>query len=163
MFDKCIKCVRMGESCVPNLMLLPFSELIAWCTKRQKYLEWSNQVLSEKSTVPVGTINRIKAGDYEDCRYSTIKHLLIALIGGTTDEFSCTEMVERELKQKEQLQQQADDIASVREENARLKEKLYNVDEVHRCDVRAVQQEYRKQIDFLLDEVKAWRKLHTGI
>lgn len=163
MFEKCIKCARIGESCVPNLMLLPFRDLMLWCDKRQKHLEWTNQVLSEKSTVPVGTINRIKAGDYEDCRYSTIKHLLIALIGGTTDEFSCTEMVERELKQKEQLQQQADDIAAVREENARLKEQIYSIEEVHRCDIRAVQAEYKKQIDFLLDEVKAWRKLHTGI
>ena len=163
MFDKCIKCARIGESCVPNLMLLPFADLVAWCGKRQKYLEWTNQVLSEKSKVPVGTINRIKAGDYEDCRYSTIKHLLIALIGGTTDEFSCTEMVERELAQKEQLQKQADDIAAVREENARLTETLRVLDDKHRCDIRAVQAEYQKQIDFLLDEVKAWRKAHTGI
>ena len=163
MYDKCIKCARIGESCVPNLMLLPFSELIAWCGKRQKHLEWTNQVLAEHSKVPIGTINRIKAGDYEDCRYSTIKHILIALIGGTTDEFSCTEMVERELAQKEQLQKQADDIAAVREENARLTETLRVLDDKHRCDIRAVQAEYQRQIDFLLDEVKAWRKAHTGI
>ena len=163
MFDKCINCARMGESCVPNLMLLPFAELMQWCAKRQKHLGWTNLVLSEHRKVPIGTINRIKAGDYEDCRYSTIKHILIALIGGTTDEFSCTEMVERELAQKEQLQKQADDIAAVREENARLTETLRVLDDKHRCDIRAVQAEYQKQIDFLLDEVKAWRKAHTGI
>ena len=54
----------MGESCVPNLMLLPFSDLMQWCTKRQKHLGWTNQTLADKSKVPVGTINRIKAGEY---------------------------------------------------------------------------------------------------
>ena len=106
MFEKCLKCARIGESCVPNIMLLPFSELIQWCNKRQKHLEWTNQTLADKSKVPLGTINRIKEGKYMDCKYSTIKHLLIALIGGTSDEFSCTEQVTRELQQLEQFEQQ---------------------------------------------------------
>jgi hypothetical protein len=37
------------------------------------------------------------------------------------------------------------------------------LDDKHRCDIRAVQAEYQKQIDFLIDEVKAGRKAHTGI
>jgi predicted transcriptional regulator len=100
MFEKCIKCNRIGESCVPNLMLLPFADLLQWCNKRQNHLGWTNQKLAEKSKVPVGTISRIKAGE-DDCKYSTIKNILIALIGGTTDEFSCTEQVEKELRQME--------------------------------------------------------------
>ena len=87
----------MGESCVPNLMLLPFSDLMQWCNKRQKHLDWTNKALAEKSKVPEGTINRIKAGE-DDCKYSTIRSILIALIGGTTDEFACTELVEKELR-----------------------------------------------------------------
>lgn len=161
MFDKCIKCSRIGESCVPNLMLLSFADLMAWCGKRQKYLEWTNQMLAEKSKVPVSTIARIKAGDYDDCRYSTIKHILIALIGGTSDEFSCTEQVERELKEKEQLIRQAEDLSAVYEENARLKDTLHKMGEQHRCDIRAVRAEYQDQIAFLRDEAKAWRELRT--
>ena len=103
MFEKCIKCDRIGESCVPNLWLLPFQDLIQWCIKRQKHLGWSNQTWADKSKVPVGTINRIKAGEYADCKYSTIKSLAISLIGGTTDEFPCTEQVEKELQQKNPL------------------------------------------------------------
>lgn len=122
MFEKCIQCNRLGESCVPNLMLLPFSDLIQWWNKRQKYLGWTNQVLSDKSKVPVGTINRIKAGDYLDCKYSTIRNILIALIGGTTDEFSCTEQVEKELKHLEQLQQQTEQLASLEKEMSILRE-----------------------------------------
>jgi predicted transcriptional regulator len=120
-------------------MLLPFSDLIQWCNKRQKYLEWTNQTLADKSKVPIGTINRIKAGDYLDCKYSTIKNLLIALIGGTTDEFPCTEQVEKELEQ------------------------LSKIDEQHRKDIRAIREEYQEQIAFLKEQLKAWQALyHKG-
>ncbi len=167
MFEKCIKCTRLGDSCVPNLMLLPFPELIQWCTKRQKHLTWTNQVLADKSKVPIGTINRIKAGDYADCKYSTIRNLLITLIGGTTDEFSCTDQVEKELQHMEQLEKQAAKLAVVEAENEMLKDRLRNVDKLlqgiegqHRQDIRAVKEEYQEQITFLKEELKAWRNLH---
>ena len=123
MFEKCIKCPKIGVSCVPNLMLLPFADLIKWCTKRQNFLGWTNQDLAEKSKVPVGTIKRIKAGE-EDCKYSTMRNILIALVGGTTDEFSCTDQVEKELRQMEQLEQQAARLTSVEKENEALKCRL---------------------------------------
>lgn len=160
MFDKCIKCNRMGESCVPNLMLLPFADLMQWCIKRQKYLEWSNQTLADKSNVPIGTINRIKAGEYLDCRYSTIKNILITLIGGTTDEFSCTEQVEKELKQIEQLESQTAKLSVTEAENEKLRNILSNIDEQHRKDIRAVREEYQEQITFLKDQLKAWQTWH---
>lgn len=157
MFEKCIKCERLGENCVPNFMLLPFPDLIQWCNKRQKYLEWTNQTLADRSKVPIGTINRIKAGDYLDCKYSTIKHILITLIGGTTDEFPCTEQVERNLKQLEQMEQQTAKLAAVEKENKALKLRLNKIDEQHRKDIRVIKEEYQEQIDFLKDELKAWR------
>lgn len=159
MFEKCLKCTRIGESCVPNLMLLSFSDLIQWCTKRQKHLEWTNQTLADKSKVPIGTINRIKAGDYLDCKYSTIKNLLIALIGGTSDEFSCTEQVERELKQLEQFEEQAAKLALCELENARMKEIILHTDEQHRADIRLIRDEYQRQIDFLVNDVEFLRSL----
>ncbi len=160
MFEKCIKCNRLGESCVPNLMLLPFSELIQWCTKRQKHLEWTNQILADKSKVPVGTINRIKAGDYVDCKYSTIKNILIALIGGTTDEFSCTEQVEKELQQLEKFEQQAAKLSLVEAEKERLINRFKEIDELHRKDIRAIREEYQEQIAFLKEQLKAWQTRH---
>lgn len=162
MFDKCIKCTRLGESCVPNLMLLPFPELLQWCSKRQKHLGWTNQDLSERSTVPTGTINRIKAGDYPDCKYSTIKHLLLTLIGGTTDEFSCTDQVEKELRNMEQLEKQAAKLSVVEAENEMLRERLKNIDEQHRQDIRIIKKEYQEQVNFLREELKAWRTWHQS-
>lgn len=163
MFEKCIKCNRIGESCVPNLMLLPFAELMQWCNKRQKYLGWANQTLADKSKVPVGTINRIKAGE-EDCKYSTIRNILIALIGGTTDEFACTEQVENELRQMERLEQQAAKLTATEAENERLKHRLDEIDELHRKDIRIIKEEYQEQkkehmeqIAFLREQLKAWQ------
>lgn len=171
MFEKCIKCNRMGESCVPNLMLLPFHDLIQWCDKRQKHLSWTNHTLADKSNVPVGTINRIKAGEYLDCKYSTIKNILIALIGGTTNEFECTEQVENELRQMEQFEKQAQKLGEAEKENKLLKDRLEKIDEQHRKDIRVIKEEFQKQKDeyheqiaflkeriaFLTDQLKAWQ------
>lgn len=157
MFEKCIKCDRLGESCVPNLMILPFPDLIQWCIKRQKHLEWTNQTLADRSKVPVGTINRIKAGDYLDCKYSTIRNLLIALIGGTTDEFPCTEQVEKKLKQLELMDQQTAKLAELEKENKTLKTRLTKIDEQHRKDIRVIKAEYQEQIAFLKEQLKAWQ------
>lgn len=157
MFEKCIACNRIGESCVPNLMLLPFANLIQWIDKRQKHLGWTSQALADKSSVPVGTIKRIKAGDYMDCKYSTIKSILITLIGGTTDEFSCTEQVEKELRQMEQLEQQTAKLSTVEAENEMLKCRLSQIDELHRNDIRIIRAEYQEQIAFLKEQLKAWQ------
>ena len=163
MFEKCIKCTRMGESCVPNLMLLEFPRLMDWCTKRQHFLGWSTQTLAEKSNVPIGTLTRVKAGDYSDCKYSTIRNLLITLIGGTKDEFHCTEEVANELRQIEKLEREAAMLPVVEAENEKLKARLYEIDELHRKDIHIVKEEYMAQIKFLMDEVtflkdelKAW-------
>ena len=159
MYEKCIKCERIGLSCVPNLMLLPFPDLIRWCNARQKHLGWTNHVLEDKSGVPIGTINRIKAGDYIDCKYSTIKAILVALIGGTTDEFPCNAQVEQQLAQVEALEKQAEKIAAVERENEVLKEHLSKADELHRADIRAIRAEYVEQLTFLKDEITYLRAL----
>ena len=145
MFDKCIPCHRIGESCVPNLMRLPFAELIQWCIKRQKHLGWSTNFLADKSKVPAGTINRIWGGDYEDCKYSTIKQLLVALIGGTEDEYHCNELIEKEIRN---MEQQAAKLSLVEAENERLKNRFREIDEIHRNDMRVMKEEYQEQIAF---------------
>ena len=157
MYEKCITCDRIGESCVPNLMRLPFPDLMQWCNKRQKYLGWTNQVLAYRSNVPLGTINRIKAGDYLDCKYSTIRSILITLIGGTTDEWPCNAQVEKELQQVEDLEKQTAKLASIEKENEALKNRLEHIDEQHRNDIRAIKAEYQEQIAFLKEQLKAWQ------
>lgn len=162
MFEKCITCKIIGERCVPNLWQLPLPELMQWLIKFQKHLGWSNQKWADESNVPVGTINRMKAGDYTDCKYSTIRSLAISVMGGAKDEFSCTEQVEKELKQMEQLEQQAAKLTDVEARYEALKERMNSVDELHRKDIRIIKEEYQAQIDFLKDELKAWRSVHQS-
>ena len=164
MFDKCIPCQRIGESCVPNLMRLQFAELILWCIKRQKHLGWSNNFLADKSKVPVGTINRIWGGDYEDCKYSTIKQLLVTLIGGTEDEYHCNELIDKEFRNVEQQVAKLSDVEAENErlkaENERLKNRFKEIDEIHRNDIRVIKEEYREQVLFLREQLKAWQSQH---
>lgn len=164
MFEKCITCKIIGERCVPNLWQLPLPELMQWLIKFQKHLGWSNQKWADESNVPVGTINRMKAGDYTDCKYSTIRSLAISVMGGAKDEFSCTEQVEKELRQLEQLEQQAAKLAIVEAENERLKNRLHKTDELHRNDIRVIREEHQEQIVFLKEQIvflkeqlKAWQ------
>ena len=160
MFEKCIPCKIIGERCVPNLWRLPFPDLIQWLIKFQKHLGWSNQTWADKSNVPVGTINRIKAGDYSDCKYSTIRSLAISVMGGTTDEFSCTEQVEKELRQIEELEKQTAKLLVIEKENIELKAKLDAIDEQHRKDIRIIKEEYQDQIAFLQEQLRAWQAHH---
>lgn len=164
MYEKCITCDRIGQTCVPNLMRLPFQDLMQWCNKRQRHLKWTNQNLADESKVPIGTIYRIKDDDYLDCRYSTIRNIVIALVGGTTDEFPCNEIVEKELQQIEALEKQAEKLAAVEKENEALKARLERIDELHRQDIRAIKAEYeeqkkehKEQIAFLREQLKAWQ------
>ena len=151
MFDKCIPCDRLGQDCMPNLMILSFPDLIKWCFKRKQHLGWTAQELADKSKVPMGTINRIKQGDYADCRYSTIRNILVALMGGVSTEFPCKEKMEHVL-------QQVDKFETIERENRELCERARSVDEQHRNDIRIIRAEYQEQIDFLKEQLRAWQR-----
>ena len=144
MFEKCIRCDNIGVSCHPYLNVLPFAELIQWCIKRQKYLEWTNQTLADRSSVPVGTINRIKAGDYADCKYSTIKNILNALVGASLKEPTCaTPDAGRDQESSRQLAAALEDLERATAKNAEDKAAIdYLLNQVNRL---------RKEVD-------AWRE-----
>ena len=163
MFDRCIKCERIGQDCVPNLLALPWPDLIDWWKQRQAFLGWTNQVLSDKSTIPVGTINRIKAGE-DDARYYTIRCIIHALIGGSAVEFPCQKKLEQEFAHIETLEKQCCELASV---NEGLVAQLKAMEEAHRNEVAALKAEYKEQINFLKDnnvflrEQFKWQREHT--
>lgn len=161
MFEKCIKCERLGQDCMPNLMQLSFSDLLKWWEQRQKHLAWTNQKLADHSTIPLATINRIKSGDHDDCRYYSIRKILVSLIGGIADEFPCKEKMEQQFQHMETLERQAAKAAELEKENAELKERLAHIDEIHRNDARAIRAEYREEIAFLKEQIRAWQQQKT--
>lgn len=158
MFDRCITCERIGHDCVPDLFVLDFPDLLAWCKKRQKFLCWTNQTLSDKSNIPVGTINRIWAGE-EDCRYSTIRHILHALMGGYSLDFPCRNVLDQELAAIETLRAQNADLSC---RNDELSAKLSAIEDLHRNDVRAIIAEYREEVSFLKEQLRVWQRDHAG-
>lgn len=166
MFDRCITCERLGLDCAPTLYFLPWPDLLAWWRKRQKHLDWSNQVLSDKSTVPVGTINRIKAGE-DDCRYSTMRLIIYALIGGNSVEFPCQKKLDQEFAHVENLEMQCKELIG---ENEGLVAKLMAIEEAHKnAEVSlnstkkdldhalALNEDAQKKVAYLLDLVAKLR------
>lgn len=145
MFDRCITCERLGQDCMPNLFELSWADLLNWWKERQKFLGWSNQVLYEKSGVPVGTINRIKAGE-DDCKYSTMRMIIHALTGGYNVEFPCQKKLDAEFAHIETLEKQCTELAST---NESLVARLQTIEEMHRKDIQAIIADYKERIDFL--------------
>lgn len=154
MFSMCIKCERIGQDCVPNFLALPFPELLEWWKERQRFLGWTNQVLSEKSNIPVSTIARIKAGE-EDCRYSTMRAIIHALIGGHTAEFPCQKKLDQEFAHIEMLEKQNAELLARNEEMAT---RLLTIDDLHRNDIRVIKAEYTEEIAFLKEQLRAWQR-----
>lgn len=154
MFDRCITCERLGQDCVPNLLALPWPELLAWWKKRQTHLGWTNQALSDKSNIPVGTINRIKSGE-DDARYSTMRSIIHALLGSYSVEFPCQKRLDQEFAHIETLETQCTELTAANEE---LRTRLQSIDETHRNDIRAIRAEYKEQIDFLREQVSFLRE-----
>lgn len=166
MFDRCIACERIGQDCVPNLISLPWNELLAWWKKRQAHLGWSNQVLSDKSNIPLGTINRIKTGE-DDCKYSTMRSIIHALMGGYSVEFQCQKKLDQEFAHYETLEKQCAELISTNESlvsQMKTVEEQHRINEVNLKDVQkdleralADNADAQKKIDFLKDLVAKLR------
>jgi dGTP triphosphohydrolase len=154
MFERCIKCERIGRDCVPNLIALPWPELLDWWKLRQAHLGWTNQVLSEKSSVPHGTINRIKAGE-DDARYSTMRSIIHALIGSYSVEFPCQKKLDQEFAHIETLEKQCCELASA---NEGIAAQMKALEEAHRNEILALKADYKEQVNFLKDNNVFLRK-----
>lgn len=162
MFDRCITCERIGQDCVPNLLALPWPDLLDFWKKRQAFLGWSNQTLSDKSKIPVGTINRIKAGE-DDARYSTMRSIIHALLGGQSVEFPCQKKLDQEFAHFETLDKQCAELTST---NECLASQMKAMEEEHKkekvdlqCALKdldhalADKTDAKKKIDYLLSQV----------
>ena len=56
-------------------------DIVKWCRERKKSLDLSNQKLSDKTGVPIGTIDRIMSGNYSEFKYSSIQPIVAFLLG----------------------------------------------------------------------------------
>lgn len=125
MYEKCIKCSKLGVTCEgPHFFTMSAEELLEWCKERKKFLNLSNEKLSELSYiqkgnipngVPKGTIDRLFSGEHQDFKYETGRPLIKVLAGGEFVEAPCPEDPNCFADER---------ISMLEEENAKLKERL---------------------------------------
>lgn len=89
-YEKCVSCKELGVNCDgANFALMPLTDMVKWCAARKKYLGWNNARIAEAADISKTTVDRIFAGTTEDLRLSTIRPVLLALIGSTPGENPC--------------------------------------------------------------------------
>lgn len=65
---------------VDNLLALSSTEIVKWCREQKAKLKVSNQIVSEKSCVPQGTVDRIFSGHYNEFKYNSVQPIIVALL-----------------------------------------------------------------------------------
>ena len=153
-YYRCFICPRFRKLCGGR----PTRDMdfIEWCEYMRDirdYFGLSNDYITQKAESSAGTTERImSAKSTQDIMRATARRYEQAVIG-PVGEFTC--YLDRDTKTDEQ---QATKLTATMEENEQLKERLRQIDEIHRQDIRAVKAEYQEQINFLRDELIARRK-----
>lgn len=169
-YYRCLACPRFRQICGgrPTRDM----DLRNWCEYICDIMEsahLTNTYVAEKAEVSIKTIERIRACNTEqDIMRATARRIELAVIGPVTRHICDLDFeAGTSLEKTAQLEKQAEIFSALEKENESLRDRLSNIDEQHRKDIRAVKEEYEKQakeyldeIAFLKDEVKAWRDWH---
>lgn len=147
MYEKCNNCAHSGKNCLPHIMALSASDLIAWCKDRKKRLDLSNAEIAEKSHVPKGTIDRLFGKEeFTEFRFTTIQPVIRVLIGCDSAELlDCAELARADNKLVDTISQQKERIETLEREKAYL---LHQV-ETYSADYREQTAQYAENINAL--------------
>lgn len=154
MYEKCIKCDRLGKNCIPNIYTMSVSEMRVFARKLKEHKGWTNAQLAEKSGVPKGTVdaNLAKKGAYNpDVTYSTFAPILCALLECELKEMPCPDIIEQ---QNKTIENQDKAIEDLEKENSELKTEIENEWNRHEENLNATKAEYQKNIDFLKTQLR---------
>lgn len=151
MYSECLTCAKLGDGCDgPNFLAMSPEMLAKWVSTRMKAINMTNQVLSDKSGVPKGTIDTLRAGKRYNWEFNTLQPILQVLVGASWGSDPCPFPPDT----KEQLE--AENTALIGK-NRLLTEQLLEakgVITVYR-DQTAM---YKKQIAALTKQVKEYEK-----
>lgn len=142
MYEKCIKCDRLGKDCIPNLYVMSVVEIRDWARKLKEAKGWTNAHLAEVSGVPKGTIDSNfskRHGKCADVNYSTFAPVLCALLECEGSEMPC--------------RNNNDDVAHLLEENAELRKEIEEINQ--RYD--AMKADYNNRISYFKDHIR-WKQ-----
>ena len=90
MYSECLTCIKLGNGCDgPNFMAMSPEMLAKWIGSRMKILNMTNQVLSDKSGVPKGTIDSLRAGKRFNFEFNTLQPILQVLVGASWGSDPC--------------------------------------------------------------------------
>ena len=90
MYSECLTCAKLGNGCDgPNFMAMSPEMLAKWIGSRMKILNMTNQVLSDKSGVPKGTIDSLRAGKRYNFEFNTLQPILQVLVGASWGSDPC--------------------------------------------------------------------------
>lgn len=127
--ERCITCTDPKRKCnALGFLSFPASVLVPLCKKRKQFLGFTAQQVAEKSTIPVGTVNRFFSGELADFRYDTAHHIVCVLWNITEGE--CPVDSERSADDsevrvlREVVSQQAATIKHYEEQIQRLREQV---------------------------------------
>lgn len=150
MYEKCVKCPKVGTSCEgPHFFTMSAAGLLEWCKARKTFLKLSNEKLAVLSGTPKGTIDRLFSGEHLDFKFETIRPLIKVLAGGEWIEAPCPDEPDKFSDEK---------ISQLEEENTRLREKLNEVTETSNEKIKA----YKEEVDIFKDQLK-WIRISSAI
>lgn len=90
MYSECLNCAKLGDGCDgPNFLAMSPEMLAKWVGARMKVINMTNQVLSDKSGVPKGTIDTLRAGKRTNWEFHTLQPILQVLVGAGWGNGSC--------------------------------------------------------------------------
>ena len=139
MYSECLNCAKLGNGCDgPNFLAMSPDMLVKWIAARMTIMHMTNQYLSDKSGVPKGTIDALRAGKRDNFEFNTLQPILQVLVGASWGSDPCpfppstidqleTEnaaLAERNRLLTEQLTEAKGVIAIYREQNATYKKQI---------------------------------------
>lgn len=148
----CVKCQHVGVTCFGgNMSAVTFTEVIAWCLARKKYLGINNQTIADKSGISVHTINKLFTGNLESCNHDTITRIVKTLVDptGTTVFSTCPFAAGEKVNDAETLR--------LKEQVQLLEQKLATVEEKAEARVAHEQEERAKIAAHLKEQITDMR------
>lgn len=139
MYTECLSCVKLGNGCDgPNFWAMSPDMLVKWIVARMKAMNITNQYLSDKSGVPKGTIDALRAGKRDNFEFNTLQPILQVLVGASWGSDPCpfppdtkehleaenAALAEKNARMMEQLMEAKGIIAIYREQNAMYKKQI---------------------------------------
>ena len=154
MFEKCLRCGKLGSACPRQLYELSPEELVALCNTRRKNIPgMTYDRMVEKTNLSKGTISGFFGGNHADYRLDTIRPILKVLFGEKVEGCLCAslEVGEREAYEEKikglerDLKWQEERTGHFVDENKRLRQELVDQAEHHKENKSYLKEKVREK------------------